>query len=98
MCAQLDGRLVGYAVTHRHFFGQPMLELVMVAPDFRRQGIGAQLIGAAISAADPVLWTSTNQSNRPMQALLERLGFVRSGIIEGLDPGDPELVYRIARA
>ena len=39
------------------------------------------------------LFTSTNQSNTPMQALLALLGYVRSGVIDNLDPGDPELVY-----
>jgi hypothetical protein len=29
-----------------------------------------------------------------MQALLEAVGFIRSGIVEGLDEGDPELIYR----
>jgi hypothetical protein len=28
-----------------------------------------------------------------MQALLARLGFIRSGTIENMDDGDPELVY-----
>ncbi len=39
------------------------------------------------------LFTSTNQSNRPMQKLLEKLGYQPSGYIENLDEGDPELVY-----
>ena len=28
-----------------------------------------------------------------MRALCERLGFVKSGWIDNLDPGDPEIVY-----
>ena len=39
------------------------------------------------------LWTSTNQSNAPMCALLSRLGFILSGQIDNLDDGDPELVF-----
>jgi hypothetical protein len=39
------------------------------------------------------LFTSTNQSNKPMQVLLNRLGYRPSGVIENLDEGDPELVY-----
>ena len=39
------------------------------------------------------LFTSTNESNTPMQRLCEQLGFVRSGRIENLDEGDPEIVY-----
>jgi hypothetical protein len=30
-----------------------------------------------------------------MQGLLTELGFVRSGFVEGLDEGDPELIYRL---
>jgi hypothetical protein len=39
------------------------------------------------------LFTSTNLSHERMQRLCERLGSVRSGIIEHLDEDDPELVY-----
>ena len=35
----------------------------------------------------------SKQSNFPMQRLLATLGFDRSGFIENLDEGDPELVY-----
>lgn len=36
---------------------------------------------------------STNRSNEPMRRLLERQGFVASGVVENLDQGDPERVY-----
>lgn len=39
------------------------------------------------------LFTSTNLSNLPMQALLTKLGYRLSGVIHNLDDGDPELVY-----
>ncbi|MGB8356439.1 MAG: hypothetical protein WCD79_21250 [Chthoniobacteraceae bacterium] len=44
------------------------------------------------------IWISTNADNLPMQGLLQKRGYERSGIIENLDP-IPELVYskRIAR-
>lgn len=49
--------------------------------------------------ATPKLFTSTNVSNLPMQALLRKLGYHESGIIFNLDPGDPELVYwKVLRA
>ncbi|WP_297113197.1 GNAT family N-acetyltransferase [uncultured Devosia sp.] len=97
-CATIDGNLAGYAVMHRHFFDRPMLEMVMVGAMHRRQGVGEALIRRAIETAPgPVLWTSTNQSNAPMQSMLARIGFQRSGFIEGLDEGDPELIYRIAK-
>lgn len=96
-CATIDGNIAGYAVMHRHFFGNPILEMVMVGAKYRRRGVGKALIRHAIETAPgPALWTSTNQSNPPMQALLAQIGFQRSGFIEGLDEGDPELIYRIA--
>lgn len=39
------------------------------------------------------LFTSTNASNRAMQSFCQVRGFVRSGYIENLDEGDPEIVY-----
>ena len=39
------------------------------------------------------LFTSTNQSNAAMHAFCAAAGFVRSGVIENLDDGDPEIVY-----
>jgi hypothetical protein len=44
-------------------------------------------------AVTPKLFTSTNESNIPMQQLCERLGYARSGLIENLDEGDPEIIY-----
>ncbi len=39
------------------------------------------------------LFTSTNQSNEPMQQLLVKLGYFEFGIIYDLKPDDAELVY-----
>jgi len=39
------------------------------------------------------LFTSTNLSNLPMHALLEKVGYKLSGVIDNLDPDDPEVVY-----
>ncbi len=93
-CAEQNGRLAACSVLHRHFFRRPMLEMLMVRVSFRRQGLGKLMIEHAIKEAAPELWTSTNQSNHPMRSLLERMGFQQCGIIEELDEGDPELIYR----
>jgi hypothetical protein len=45
----------------------------------------------------PKVFTSTNQSNTPMQGLLGKCGFSPSGVIENLDEGDPELLFMRAR-
>ena len=68
--------------------------MLYVHPEFRRQGIGSALIRHLVKECrTPKLFTSTNQSNFRMQRLLAMLDFDRSGFIENLDEGDPELVY-----
>jgi ribosomal protein S18 acetylase RimI-like enzyme len=92
--ALVDGTPKGYALINYRFFGHPFVELLYVASEWRRIGIGSALIEHIQKHANgPKLFTSTNQSNEPMRALLHRLGFEESGIIHNLDPGDPELVF-----
>ena len=57
-------------------------------------GIGAALVGhvEGLCKSDRI-FTSTNESNLPMQSLLQKLGYKRSGTVDDLDPGDPELFY-----
>jgi ribosomal protein S18 acetylase RimI-like enzyme len=86
------GEIVGFCVAGT-FFGFDFLELLLVAPEHRRHGIATELVGAWERAArTEKLFTSTNRSNEPMQALCRSLGYERSGHIEHLDEGDPELV------
>ncbi|WP_142806439.1 GNAT family N-acetyltransferase [Stenotrophomonas maltophilia] len=95
--AEQDGKVVGYLVTHQHFFGEAFIEMLMVARERRSQGIGAILLRHAIARrGGGKLFTSTNASNIGMQRLLTTHGFVGSGIVHGLDEGDPELIYRFA--
>ena len=93
--AVLDDKLVGYVALTKGFFHQPFVELLIVAEDSRRSGIGVALTNHCIALipAGAKLWTSTNSSNLPMQGLLLKLGFVRSGIVENMDEGDPELIF-----
>ncbi len=90
-----DGVAAGYVVLTRSFFRSPFIELLIVAPRARREGIGRALVEHCIALTPPgeKLWTSTNQSNAPMRALLPQLGFVPAGMVEHLDPGDPELFF-----
>jgi ribosomal protein S18 acetylase RimI-like enzyme len=87
-------QVVGYALTHDDFFGHGFVSLVVVAPGQQRRGVGLRLLAAAADACrTEKLFTSTNQSNGAAQRLFASAGFVRSGRIEHLDEGDPELVY-----
>lgn len=94
LVAVASGGVVGFAVLDHSFYGNAFLALLVVRADVRRKGHGLALLHAAEARArTPKLFTSTNQSNLPMQRLLDTAGFERSGLIENLDPGDPELVY-----
>lgn len=92
--AIIDAKVVAYGVLNYKFYENGWIEMLYVHPQFRRQGIGSSLIRHLINECrTPKLFTSTNQSNIPMQRLLAALEFDRSGLIENLDEGDPELVY-----
>ncbi|MCX8026153.1 MAG: GNAT family N-acetyltransferase, partial [Thermanaerothrix sp.] len=65
-----------------------------IHPAHRRRGAGTRLMQyLECVCRTPKLFTSTNLSNRPMQALLAKLGYILSGVIHHLDENDPELVY-----
>jgi ribosomal protein S18 acetylase RimI-like enzyme len=88
------GQVAGYALLHDDFFGYDFVSLVVVAPGQQRRGVGLRLLAAAEDACTTAkLFTSTNQSNGAAQRLFASAGFVRSGQIDHLDEGDPELVY-----
>jgi GNAT superfamily N-acetyltransferase len=92
--AGVGGAGAGYALASRGFFARPFVDLLVVAPAFRRQGVGLALMAACQHDHDEDrLFTSTNRSNSAMRALLAKAGFQPSGRIDNLDPGDPELVF-----
>jgi len=89
------GEMMAYGVVTKSFFGRPFVEMLYVAHNARRKGHGERLLCRLEAAGlrDHEVWVSTNQSNRPMQELLKKRGFVRCGRVMGLDAGDPELFY-----
>lgn len=94
LLAERDGRVLGYAALEYTFFEYGFIPIVFVVPESRRQGVASTLLRRLEeSCSTSRLFTSTNESNEPMRALLGRLGYVESGIIHNLDPGDPELVF-----
>ncbi|MEO1278548.1 MAG: GNAT family N-acetyltransferase [Planctomycetota bacterium] len=94
LVAETDGSIVGYALLTHTFYGNAMIEVLHVAENARRHGVGTQLVREAVRLSDtPKVFTSTNESNGPMRALLAAEGFEQTGTIHNLDEGDPELVF-----
>ena len=94
LVARVEDAPVGFAVLNQSFYGHEFIALLIVHPEQRRRGVATALIGYIESICPTEkLFTSTNESNEPMQRLCQTLGFVRSGYIENLDAGDPEIVF-----
>jgi ribosomal protein S18 acetylase RimI-like enzyme len=92
--AQIGGTVAGFGVFEQSFYGHGFISLLIVHPNHRRRGVATALI-RRIESICPTekLFTSTNESNLTAQRVFEALGFVRSGYIENLDEGDPEIIY-----
>lgn len=86
--------VAGFAVLEYFFFRQGFVTLLHVLPSHRRHGVGTSLLEyVEASCRTSKIFTSTNQSNTPMQRLLLSLDYEPSGIVYNLDEGDPELFY-----
>jgi len=98
--AALDGdQMVGFAVVTRNFYNFPFVDLVVVAETARRHGAGSALMAHCAAAHDADrIFTSTNERNGPMRALLSNAGWLPAGVVHYLDPGDPELIFVKPRA
>jgi N-acetylglutamate synthase-like GNAT family acetyltransferase len=89
-----EGKVIGVAVLEYTFFEHGFISWLYVGPAARRTGAGEMLLRYLVSICKtPKLFSSTNQSNRPMQTLFAKVGFEQSGMIHNLDPNDPEIVY-----
>ena len=86
--------VAAFGILSRHFYDNYFIELLIVGEVYRRIGYGRMMLGFFKELCRPdKLFTSTNNSNLPMQKLLERCSFVRCGWIDCLDEGDPEVIY-----
>jgi GNAT superfamily N-acetyltransferase len=94
LVAERANGVVAYAALEYTFYGNGFIPILYVAEPERRRGIGRALLeGLKARCTTRKLFTSTNESNAPMHALLKSQGFQPSGVIENLGPGDPEVVY-----
>ena len=89
-----EEEVIGYGVLNYTFHRNGHIDMLYVHSGHQRRGAGEALVQHMESICQtPKLFTSTNLSNLPMQALLTKLGYVLSGVIHNLDEGDPEIVY-----
>jgi ribosomal protein S18 acetylase RimI-like enzyme len=86
--------VIGYGVLEYSFFGLGFISMLYIHRNYRRYGAGSQLMEHLESVCRTAkLFTSTNLSNRSMQALLEKRKYILSGVLHHLDEEDPELVF-----
>ncbi len=94
MIAESGGVVSGYAMWNRSFFLRPFVSYLAVRPQSRRAGIARALLDAVEKQCrDERLFLSTNASNGPMRTLLASGGYRECGVVDELDPGDPEVFY-----
>lgn len=92
--AECVDQITGFAIMNSSFFSYGFIELLIIAEEHRRHGTGAALLDYLFRQCETEkLFTSTNESNTPMQGLLAKSGFIPCGQIDALDEGDPELFF-----
>jgi ribosomal protein S18 acetylase RimI-like enzyme len=89
-----ESELAGFLIYHTSFFDCCFVSLIMIRPSFQRRGLASALLlhMAEISPTEK-LFSSTNQSNDAMHKVFRTNGFTKSGFIDNLDEGDPEIIY-----
>ncbi|MFJ5718273.1 GNAT family N-acetyltransferase [Neobacillus sp. NPDC093127] len=91
---KIEALIVGFLIFDTHFFDCSFIDLIIVKPTERRKGYATSLIQYFVYIAPTKkIFSSTNQSNKRMQEVFKTNGFRKSGFIENLDVGDPEIIY-----
>lgn len=94
----LDEEMVGFTVTGE-FFGHPFLELIATSASVWRRGVASALMAKLETSIEgDRMFVSANESNDIMRQLLVKRGYRVSGMVEDLDPGDPEIFFVIFKS
>ena len=97
--ARREGRVAAFAIMH---FGDEVahLNLLAVAPEHRRQGLGRRLMSwlttTAIEAGVFRINLELRTCNEPARSFYERLGFDQLGVVQGYYQGR-EAALRMSR-
>ncbi|RSD27519.1 GNAT family N-acetyltransferase [Mesobacillus subterraneus] len=88
------GSIAGFLIFDTQFFEQSFIGLIIIRASERRKGFATALIQYFVEISPTSkIFSSTNQSNKPIHEVFKANGFVESGYIENLDEGDPEIIY-----
>ena len=93
----LDGRVVGFIVTRSVGDREREVLNIAVHPDFRRLGIGTELLRSELVRSPGAHFLEVRESNTPARELYRRLGFEVVGSRPGYydDPPETGIVMRI---
>ena len=68
--------------------------MLMVDGASRRRGVATALVKRPGELCETdKLFASTNESNKPVQGLMQSMSYEPSGTVRNLDEGDPEQFY-----
>jgi ribosomal protein S18 acetylase RimI-like enzyme len=94
LVCRIEGKSAGFLLSDKQFFDHWFVSLVIVHPYYRKKGIARGLFNVFEEMTDGnKIFSSTNQSHSIMQRLFLSLGYEKSGFIDNLDEGDPEIIY-----
>ncbi|MQR95016.1 GNAT family N-acetyltransferase [Fictibacillus phosphorivorans] len=89
-----EEEVAAFLIYHTHFFDCCFISLIMVDPAHQRKGLASSLL-THMSKISPTnkLFSSTNESNESMKKVFIKNHFKKSGFVDNLDEGDPEIIY-----
>lgn len=92
--ARIDGEIVGFMAFTPSFLHRWTVEMLVVHPKHRRQGVGTALVRHCETACSAThFFAAVGASNEAMRALLAKLGHEPSGQIANLAEGESTLIY-----
>ncbi|MFN7921253.1 MAG: ribosomal protein S18-alanine N-acetyltransferase [Bryobacteraceae bacterium] len=99
LIAELGGRPAGFAVSRQTAPDEREILNIAVAPEFRRSGIGAQLLDRVLSMPEETFFLEVRESNQAAQALYRRAGFTPAGRRPGYyeNPNEAAIVMRFRK-